>query len=218
MKGGQAVAGKKAMYFDMDGTIIDSKADLCASVNHARRDYGLAELPMEEILRHVGRGAKKLLIDTIPEKADDPEGLWKRFMDRYAEHMAESVTLYPGVKETLEELRARGWLLGVNTAKPSFAVHALLERFGLAGLFGDAVIAGGDCAEMKPSARPLFECAARMGHEAGPDDWMVGDNWTDVECANNAGVKSAFCLFGFGSLGDSKCTVKIGNFADLLLL
>jgi len=47
---------------------------------------------------------------------------------------------------------------------------------------------------------------------------MVGDNWTDVECANNAGVKSAFCLFGFGSLGDSKCTVKIGNFADLLSL
>ena len=201
----------------MDGTLIDSKADLCATVNHVRRDLGLAELPQDEVISHVGRGARHLLATAIPEKADDVDPLMEVFMGRYGEHMLESVTLYPGVRSTLEELADRGWLLGINTAKPSFAVHAILEKFGLARLFGDAVIAGGDCAEMKPSALPLRECASRMrGHRLSPSDWMVGDNWTDIDCATNGGIKSAFCTYGFGTIRDSRCTVRIASFPELL--
>jgi len=201
----------------MDGTLIDSKADLCATVNHVRRDLGLAELPQDEVISHVGRGARHLLATAIPEKADDVDSLMEVFMGRYGEHMLESVTLYPGVRSTLEELADRGWLLGINTAKPSFAVHAILEKFGLARLFGDAVIAGGDCAEMKPSALPLRECASRMrGHRLSPSDWMVGDNWTDIDCATNGGIKSAFCTYGFGTIRDSRCTVRIASFPELL--
>ena len=201
----------------MDGTLIDSKADLCATVNHVRRDLGLAELPQDEVISHVGRGARHLLATAIPEKADDVDSLMEVFMGRYGEHMLESVTLYPGVRSTLEELADRGWLLGINTAKPSFTVHAILEKFGLARLFGDAVIAGGDCAEMKPSALPLRECASRMrGHRLSPSDWMVGDNWTDIDCATNGGVKSAFCTYGFGTIRDSLCTVRIASFPELL--
>ena len=210
-------AKTRAVFFDMDGTLIDSKADLCATVNHARRDLGLAELPQDEVIRHVGHGARHLLATAIPEKADDVDSLMEVFMARYGEHMLESVALYPGVRDTLEELAARGWLLGINTAKPSFAVRAILEKFGLARLFGDAVVAGGDCAEMKPSALPLRECAARMrGHSLSPDDWMVGDNWTDIDCASNGGIKSAFCSYGFGTIRDSRCTVRIASFPELL--
>ena len=207
----------RAVFFDMDGTLIDSKADLCATVNHARRDLGLAELPQDEVIRHVGHGARHLLATAIPEKADDVDSLMEVFMSRYGEHMLESVALYPGVRDTLEELADRGWLLGINTAKPSFAVHAILEKFGLARLFGEAVVAGGDCAEMKPSALPLRECASRMrGHGLSPDDWMVGDNWTDIDCASNGGIKSAFCSYGFGTIRDSRCTVRIASFPELL--
>ena len=206
-----------AAFFDLDGTLIDSKADLCATVNHVRRDLGLAELPQDEVISHVGRGARHLLATAIPEKADDVDSLMEGFMGRYGEHMLESVTLYPGVRSTLEELADRGWLLGINTAKPSFAVHAILEKFGLSRLFGDAVIAGGDCAEMKPSALPLRECASRMrGHRLSPNDWMVGDNWTDIDCATNGGIKSAFCTYGFGTIRDSRSTVRIASFPELL--
>lgn len=206
-----------AVFFDMDGTLIDSKADLCATVNHARRDLGLAELPQDEVLCHVGHGARHLLAHAIPEKADDVDLLMSAFMARYADHMLESVQLYPGVRRTLDELASRGWLMGINTAKPSFAVHAILERLGIARYFGNAVVAGGDCAEMKPSALPLRECASRMrGHRLSSRDWMVGDNWTDLDCATNAGVKSAFCTYGFGRMGDSRCTVRINSLGELL--
>lgn len=206
----------RAAFFDMDGTLIDSKADLCATVNHTRRDLSLPERPESEIISHVGLGARHLLANAIPEKADETERLWEIFMSHYGEHMLERVRLYPGVAETLEELSRRGWLLGVNTAKPAFATRAILDRLGIRRFFGDAVIAGGDCAEMKPSALPLRECAARLGHEAGPDDWMVGDNWTDLDCAANAGVESAYCAYGFGRLGNSRYTARIDRFPELV--
>lgn len=204
-----------AVFFDMDGTLIDSKADLAATVNHTRRDLGLAELPVETVIGFVGRGARYLLDHAIPERTG--EDVAAVFRSHYAEHCCESVTLYPGVRETLAELARRGWLLGVNTNKPNFATRMILEKFGLDRLFGTAVVAGGDCAEMKPSALPLRDCAAQLrGHRLSSRDWMVGDSWTDLDCAANAGVKSAFCTYGFGQLGDSRYTVRISRFNELL--
>lgn len=206
-----------AVFFDLDGTLIDSRADLAATVNHTRRDLGLLELSQEDILAHVGQGAKYLLAHAIPEKAADVEKLWEIFRSHYAEHMLESVVLYPTVRKTLSELHDRGWLLGINTAKPNFAVRAILEHLGVLRYFGNAIVAGGDCPEMKPSALPLRECAARMrGHRLSSHDWMVGDHWTDMKCAENAGVKGAFCDFGFGKLNDARYTIRINRMEELL--
>lgn len=206
-----------AVFFDMDGTLIDSRADLAATVNHTRRDLCLPELPQDEVLTHVGRGARYLLAHAIPERASDVDALWEIFQSHYSEHMLESVELYPTVRSTLDELSHRGYLLGINTAKPSFATHAILEHFGLTRYFGSAIIAGGDCEEMKPSALPLRECASRLrGHRLSSHDWMVGDNWTDMQCATNAGIKGAFCTFGFGVLNDSRYTIKINRMDELL--
>lgn len=191
-----------AVFFDMDGTLVDSSGDLCATVNHTRRELGLAELPRAEILSHVGLGARRLLVDSIPEMANDEQRLVETFMAHYGEHMMETVALYPGVEATLAELARRGVALGVNTAKPGFATRAILDRLGVRRYFGDAIVAGGDCPEMKPSAMPLLKCAEIMGHSVSPDDWMVGDSWTDIDCAAAAGVNSVWCAFGFGRLRD----------------
>ena len=205
-----------AVFFDLDGTLIDSRADLCAAVNHTRRDLSLPEIPDEAVIANIGLGARHLLLNSIPEMSNEVDVLWDAFMVRYKEHLLDRSTLYPGVLETLEELSSRGWKMGVNTAKPSVATHKVLEHFGIAKYFGEAVIAGGDCDEMKPSAKPLIFCAEKMNHIVTPNDWMVGDNWTDVECGINAGVKTAYCLFGFGTQSASSPTVKIQAFKDLL--
>ena len=206
-----------ACFFDMDGTLIDSRADLAATVNHTRRDMGLAELPEAEVLAHVGQGAKYLLEHAIPECAADVESAKAVFMSHYDEHCCERVTLYPGVRRTLEELVDRGWLLGVVTNKPAGPNRMILDHLGLKRFFGGAVVAGGDCVELKPSALPLRECASRMrGHRLSSHDWMVGDAWTDMQCAANAGVKSAFCTFGFGRLNDSRYTIRINRMDERL--
>lgn len=206
-----------AVFFDIDGTLADTREDLANTVNHTRRDFGLSDLPLGEVMKHVGRGAKVLLEESIPELADRGDELRERFLSHYAEHATETVQLYPGVRRTLDELRERGYLLGVNTSKPAFAARAIVEKFGLNRYFGNAIVAGGDCAEMKPSAMPLRECAARMGgHRLSSRDWMVGDSWTDMQCAENAGIKAAFCTFGFGQLNGSRCTQRLGRMDELL--
>ena len=213
-----------AVFFDLDGTLFDTKADLAATVNHTRRDLGLEERPEEEIILSVGRGAKYLLEHAIPEMVGDGtvqhrpyEEVWKVFMSHYAEHCVERVQPYPGVVRTLGELQDRGWLLGVNTNKPNFAVRLILEKFGFTRYFGAAVVAGGDGIPLKPDAQSLRECASRLrGHRLSSHDWMVGDNWTDMQCAANAGVKSAFCTFGFGRLNESRYTVRVSRFEELL--
>ena len=218
----------KAVFFDLDGTLFDTRADLAATVNHTRRDLGLPEKSEAEIIACVGQGARYLLTHAVPERfaglrdaesASAFDETWRIFRTHYAEHCCERLTPYPGVLSTLDALAARGWRLGVNTNKPNFAVKAILEKFDLSRRFGAAVVAGGDGIALKPSAASLFACAERMGgHVLSPDDWMVGDSWTDLQCAANAGVRSVFCAFGFGSRGDSPCTMLINRFDELLAL
>jgi phosphoglycolate phosphatase len=216
----------KAMFFDMDGTLVDSRIDLASSVNFTRRDLSLSELTVDEVIANVGCGAQYLLENSIPECFGpspsvkiDLKDLKELFRKHYHENCCARLTLYPFVVETLEELKSRGWLLGVNTNKPRFATDQILDRFGLKRFFLDAVVAGGDCAEMKPSALPLFECARRMpSHTLSSDDWMVGDSWTDMRSAQAAGVKGAFCSFGFGDIKDAPSTAVLYSFKDLLEL
>ncbi len=203
-----------AIFFDLDGTLFDTRADLAATVNHTRRDLGLSELSEKAVLAFVGCGARHLLDHAIPErKGEDVQAL---FRGRYAEHCCERLTPYPGVLETLAELNRRGHRLGVNTNKPGFATRAILAKFGLSGLFGEAVVAGGDGFPLKPDPASIRACAARMSHALSSEDWMVGDSWTDLRCAEAAGVKSAFCAFGFGSRAGAACTVCLDCFRDLL--
>ena len=204
-----------AVFFDFDGTLFDTKADMAATVNHTRRELGLAEMSEEEVMTHVGLGARYFLETSIPERPYDE--IREVFMSHYGEHCTECVQPYPGVVRTLGELRDRGWLLGINTNKPNFAVRAILEKFGMTRYFGTAIVAGGDGVELKPNAQSIRECAARMrGHRLSSHDWMVGDSWADMQCATNAGVKGAFCAYGFGPLKDSRYTIKINRFDELL--
>ena len=206
-----------AVFFDVDGTLFDTKADLAATVNHTRRDLGLAEWPEEQVIANVGQGAKYLLEHSIPEVLAEADKVCELFFSHYAEHCVERVQPYPGVRRTLDELRDRGWELGVNTNKPNFAVKLILEKFGFTRYFGAAVVAGGDGIPLKPDAQSLRACASRLrGHRLSSHDWMVGDSWTDMQCAANAGVKGAFCTYGIGKLNDSRFTVKINRFEELL--
>ncbi len=207
-----------AVFFDMDGTLIDSRADLAAAVNSTREALGLNPVPLESAVSFVGNGARYLLEHSIPEITGRFDEVWPMYRENYRKHMLDTATLYPGVSDTLAKLHDAGWKLGVVTNKPNFATHAILEHFGFTGYFGKAVVGGGDCEKMKPFTMPLLKAAEQIGHKLSGEDWMVGDNWTDMDCGNSAGIKTAFCTFGFGHLRQSTYTEKIDNFSELLRL
>lgn len=206
----------KAVFFDVDGTLFDTRADLADGVNHTRRDLGLKELDIDTVISHVGQGSRYLMEHCIPESPMAFEDLWSIYTSHYEEHCCQKLKMYDGVMDTLSALRQRGYLLAVNTNKPNFAVKKIFERFGLEEFFGNAVVAGGDGVPLKPDAQSIRRASELLGHNLTSEDWMVGDSWNDMQCAENAGVKGAFCTFGFGELKGTRFDAELFQFADLL--
>src|SRR5262245_308163 len=139
MRGGQykgAVRSPPPFLFDLDGTLADTIADIAASANHVRAQHGLQPLAVATVQTFVGNGAAALLHDALADlgwHADDPR--WHDVRRSYAAHHATECTqtarLYPGVREHLAVLRARGHALGVVTNKPAAFAHRLLEHLGV---------------------------------------------------------------------------------------
>ena len=187
----------RTALFDLDGTLIDSRADLALAVNLTRQEFGLSPKPQEAIVACVGEGVRALIERAIPERPELWDAMLARQRENYRAHYLDQTCLYPGVKETLFALCEAGWKLGVVTNKPGAFTRPILEGFGVLGCFG-AVVGGGDCPKLKPDPAPLQLAAAQMGVALAPDDWMIGDHVTDLKSGHNAGIRCCFCRYGFG--------------------
>ena len=184
------------LVFDLDGTLVDSQRDLTEAVNATRAWMGLAPLTQENVSRYVGNGAPVLVQRALPDASEED---WSRglqyFLEYYREHMLDSTTLYPGVREALDQLHAAGVPLAVLTNKPIRFTLQMLEGLHL-DLHFFRIYGGNSFPEKKPHPMGLDAliaeaCAAR--------EWtvMVGDSAVDVETARNAGVRACGVRWGF---------------------
>ncbi len=184
-------------FFDLDGTLIDSRADLAASVNLTRAAYSLPPLPQSQIVAAVGEGMTNLLTRTCPELAGKIDAALPVMRAHYAANLTGATTLYPGVEPMLRALRANGFTLAVVSNKPAPFIAPILRRFGLLEAFS-AIVGGGDTPLLKPDPAPLLLAAQRMRAPLTPADWVIGDHHTDLAMARSLGLKSCFCTYGFG--------------------
>lgn len=190
---------QKAVIFDLDGTLIDSRRDLATAVNLTRADLGLAPLEVDRVVGFVGEGVRRLLSRALPECPERLEEALALNHRHYCAHLLDSTRLYPGVAAALTALRTRGIPLAVVTNKPRAFTDLILAGLGVAGQF-QAVVGGGDCPRLKPDPEPLLLALAACGGSAGAS-WMVGDHFTDLEAGRRAGMKRCYCRFGFGDPG-----------------
>jgi phosphoglycolate phosphatase len=187
----------KALLFDLDGTLIDSKRDLVQSVNATLRQMGRAELPEDLVASYVGSGAPILISRALGGSASEEERhrALRFFLAHYDAHKLDFTTAYPGVRETLEKLR--GLPMAVLTNKPVNISVRILEGLGLAGFFR-AIYGGDSFATKKPDPQGANKILSEL--EIPPAQAaMVGDSEVDVQTARNAGMISAIVNFGFGA-------------------
>ena len=188
--------------FDLDGTLIDSRADLTTAVNRMRALHALPPLPLEKVAGYVGDGIR-VLAERALEGAPVEAGLAAREIGAaYAEHLTDQTAPYPGVDAGLRALQVAGHRLGLITNKPAVHARRLLEHFGWTPLFA-VILGGGDTPELKPSPLPLQEAMRRTGH-GRQDTWMVGDHHTDLEAGRRAGIRTIFLESGIGHPGAEK--------------
>lgn len=187
----------RALIFDLDGTLIDSKQDLIRSVNAMLMKTGREPLHEDTVSSYIGHGAPRLVARALGNGAteEECERALKFFLAHYDEHKLDSTCLYPGVAEALEELRE--FPMAVLTNKPVRASKKILDGLGLAKYFR-AVYGGNSFETKKPDpmgAKKILEELCTVSAEA----IMVGDSEVDVQTARNAGTLAAAVNYGFGT-------------------
>jgi phosphoglycolate phosphatase len=187
----------KALLFDLDGTLIDSKRDLVQSVNATLREIGRPELPEDLVASYVGSGAPVLISRALggTPATEEFESALKYFLAHYEEHKLDYTREYPGVREALELLR--GVPMAVLTNKPVTISVRILEGLRLADFFR-AIYGGNSFTTKKPDPLGANTALSELGI-AAKETAMVGDSEVDVQTARNAGMISAIVNFGFGA-------------------
>lgn len=183
------------VIFDLDGTLVDSVADIRAATNRMLVDEGAGELDLQTITSFVGDGLPKLVERALIETGiglEQQARLTETVLQYYSRASCVLTSPYANVETVLAGLKSRGFRLGVCTNKPVSPARDVLQSLGLAQYF-DAVIGGDSLAVKKPDPAPLWETAAALG---GETLLYVGDSEVDAATAVNAGVP--FALFSEG--------------------
>jgi phosphoglycolate phosphatase len=200
------------VVFDLDGTLIDSRADLAASTNDTLVSFGAVPLPEEQVTSFVGEGARVLVARALEAVALPPSQVDKalaRFLDIYNTRLLDRTRPYDGVPAVLAHAQAAGAALGVITNKPQSPTDRLLLAFGMASTF-QWVIGGDTAFARKPDPASLQWVMDDAG--CAPERTLfVGDSPIDAETARAAGA--AFCLaaYGFGQVRETT-TLRPGEF------
>jgi len=215
------IAPPRAVVFDLDGTLVDTLADILSALNRVMGEESLRAIAYDEGRVMVGGGARWLVEQALAEAGGVTDtaridACYARFLEYYLAEPAAASRPFAGVTEALDRLAAAGHLFGVCTNKPHEITLRVLEALDLSRYFGAAVLGGDALPIRKPDAAHLLAVLGQMG--ATPERaLMVGDSETDVATARNAGVPVVVVDFGYTAkpAAELGADAVISSFAEL---
>lgn len=189
---------KKLVIFDLDGTLLNSVADLAQATNHALRLNGYPTHPTDAYRFFVGNGINKLFERALPEGEKTQENVLrirKDFIPYYNAHNRDYTRPYDGIEELLHTLQARGVMMAIASNKYIAATLQLVPAY-----FGDiqfaCVLGHREGIAPKPDPRIVYDILEQTG-VAKNDVLYVGDTCVDMQTARNAGLTSVGVTWGF---------------------
>jgi phosphoglycolate phosphatase len=213
-----------AVLFDLDGTLLDTVADIALALNRTLIEHGCESLAESDVCRLVGRGAPSLV-----ERAAAAQGrsfdatalaaVLERFFHHYGELEASNedrARPYPGAVESLRMVHEAGLRTAVVTNKQRRFSDALLARLGLAP-WVDIVVGGDSCARRKPDPQPLLFACELLGVPPA-ESLMVGDSVNDVQAARAAAIPVICVSYGYNEGRDPRtldCDALLDSLAQL---
>lgn len=206
------MSSARAAIFDLDGTLVDSAADITASKNAVLAERGLPLVGVEDVRPWIGLPPADFF-DHLGLGGDASEAV-ADFRAHLAVYVGTHSVVYEGVPEALEALGAAGWRLGVATNKPTHLARIALDRAGLLGYF--PAVHGPDDRPGKPDPALIQECMASLGCT---DGMMVGDTIVDIQAARAAGVTAVLVTHGVAPGSDLIAAgpdLVVTSFPDLL--
>lgn len=192
----------RAILFDLDGTLLDTSADLILTMNYMRTEQGLTPLPADTLRPAISFGVRAMLkyaLDLDEHHADFP-AMREKFLSFYETHLADNTVFFPQMHHVLSHLERNDIPWGIVTNKLTRHTLALLKALQLDHRPA-CIICGDTLPAPKPDPRPILHACDLLNIQTS-DTLYIGDAKTDVLASKAAGVKVLVALYGYLSHTD----------------
>lgn len=191
----------ETVFFDLDGTLVDTAPDLSAALNRLLASLDRVPLPASRLRAHVSAGARGLIGEALGVGPGHPHyaDLRAKFLQFYEQNLCAESRIFDGISELLDRMRSCGARWGIVTNKPQRYALPLIEALGLRD---DAacVVCGDTATKPKPHSQPLrLACALSRSHPAG--SIYVGDDQRDIQAGHAAGLQTIAAAWGYLGVG-----------------
>ena len=204
-----------AIFFDWDGTLVDTIEGIIAYNNMTRAHYGMPPINAQILKEIMAQSAREYYRDTFGEKADEALAIHRNFVH---EHHLNYIKEFLGVWDLFEFLKSKKIYTGVVSNKQTNTLQKEIHFLGWGNLF-DVVVGAGEAMRDKPSPDPLLLAAQKLALNPETSElWYVGDTVTDMKAANSAGFKAIYIEHGFDEPHEIEAYDPLFTVKDLIAL
>lgn len=192
----------RCIFFDLDGTLLDTAPDLIFALQNALSEGGFAQPSADAVKPYISKGAAGMVRFSVGDQADDEvqRQLVNRMIEIYRENIAVSTRIYDGMDEVLDTLERRGLSWGIVTNKRAALTNLLLQALELDSR-PVSVISGDSTNHSKPHPEPLITACKESGFS--PSHCLyVGDAERDITAGRRAGMSTLVATYGYLNDGD----------------
>ena len=187
---------KKAVLFDLDGTLVDTAPEMHLAMNVLLKEEGLNPLPYESIRPHVSNGVMGIFNNAFDDNPKIGGRRFNRYLDIYEEHLGINAQVFPGIDEVISAIEDLGINWGIVTNKSKRFAKPLLRKLKLLNRTS-CLVCGDTTGNLKPDPEPINHALSLLQITDTKRSFYIGDSKKDVDAAKAAGISSIACTYGY---------------------